>query len=233
MYPINKFNIFFLALTCLFTVNNVVATEVSMPNKDINVVLVGASIGNSWKFDELPGRLGLDGFKLEFVPVFDSFDKSSAVDEIINRSELPDVVIIKECSVYFPGDMANYKSKIKQWAEQLAEKNVDVVFATSVPVSEQTGVVSKIKSLIKGVMGKPDKMKQLTAYNDWLREVASQQGIEVLDLEAVLRISDEVRYMDPRYDRGDHVHLNPEAYTVLDQAGKNLLLKMKVEHSGN
>lgn len=229
MYLINKFNISFFALACLFAVSNVVATEVNMPNKDINVVLVGASIGNSWKFDELPERLGLDGFKLKFIPIFDSFDKSLAVDEIINRSELPDVVIIKECSVYFPGDMADYKNKIRQWTDQLTEKGINVVFATSVPVSEQTGLVSKVKGLVKGVMGKPNKMKQLTAYNDWLREVASQRDIEVLDLEAVLRVSDEVRYMDPKYDRGDHVHLNPEAYRVLDQAGKDLLLKIKAE----
>ncbi len=231
MYLINKFSIFVLALACLLAVSDVVATEVNMPNEDINVVLIGASIGNGWKFNELPDRLGLDGFKLEFVPVFDAFDKSPAIDDIINRSELPDVVIIKECSVYFPGNMADYQDKIRQWAEQLAEKNIDVIFATSVPVSERTGLVSKVKGLIKGVMGKPDKMKQLTAYNDWLRDVASQRDIDVLDLEAVLRVSDEVRYMDPKYDRGDHVHLNSDAYKTLDQVGKDLLLKIKAEHS--
>jgi len=233
LYLISRFNIFLLALTGLFAVNNVVAVEVDMPEKDINVVLIGASIGNGWKFNELPERLGLEGFKLEFVPVFDTFDKSPAVDEIIKRSELPDVVIIKECSVYFPGNVADYKSKIRRWVEQLNGENIDVVFVTSVPVSERTGMVSKIKRLIKGVMGKPDKMEQLIAYNDWLREVASQKGIDVLDLEAVLRVSDEVHYMNPRYDRGDHVHLNAEAYKTMDQVGKDLLLKIKAEHSGN
>ena len=227
----NRVNIFLFALTCLFMVSDVVAVEENMPDQDVKVVLVGASIGNGWKFNELADRVGADGFQLEFMPIYDSFDKSSAIDEIINRNELPDVVIIKECSVYFPGDIAGYKNKILQWRAQLADKGIEVVFATSVPVSERTGITSKVKSLVKGVMGKPDKMEQLTAYNDWLRETAEEQGLIVLDLEAALRVSDENRHMAPRYDRGDHVHLNQDAYKVLDQTGQELLLKIKERHT--
>ncbi|MCF6218079.1 MAG: SGNH/GDSL hydrolase family protein [Gammaproteobacteria bacterium] len=231
MYLKNKFNVFLFVMGSLFMASVSMAVEDKMPDNDINVVLVGASIGNGWKFDELAERVDADGFNLEFVAIYDSFDKSSAIDELISRNELPDVVIIKECSVYFPGDIADYKKKITQWTAQLAEKNIDVVFATSVPVSEQTGLTSKIKSVIKGVMGKPNKMKQLTAYNDWLREVAEKQGLAVLDLEAALRVSNENRYMDPKYDRGDHVHLNPEAYKALDQVGGDFLSKIKADRS--
>jgi len=231
LYLKNKFNLCLFIVVSLFMVSEVGAVEENMPNKEINVVLVGASIGNAWKFNELAERVGADGFQLEFIPLYDSFDKSLAIDDIVSRSELPDVVIIKECSVYFPGDMADYKNKITQWTQQLAEKNIDVVFATSVPVSERTGVTSKVKGLIKGIMGKPDKMKQLAAYNDWLREVAEQRGLAVLDLEATLRVSDENRYMNPKYDRGDHVHLNADAYQALDKLGKEFLSKIKVTHS--
>jgi len=231
LYLKNKFNLCLFIVVSLFMVSEVGAVEENMPNKDINVVLVGASIGNAWKFNELAERVGADGFQLEFIPLYDSFDKSLAIDDLVSRSELPDVVIIKECSVYFPGDMSDYKNKITQWTQQLAEKNIDVVLATSVPISEVPGFTRKIKDLIKGVMGKPEKMKQLTAYNDWLREVAEQRGLVVLDLEAALRVSDENRYMNPKYDRGDHVHLNADAYLALDKLGKEFLSKIKETHS--
>jgi len=228
---LNKLNVCLFAAACLFMVSELMATETNLPSKDIQVVLIGASIGNSWKFNELPDRVGLENFKLEFIPVFDSFDKSPAISDILNRDALPDVVIIKECSVYFPGDVDAYKRKVIQWVGQLSEKQIDVVLATSVPISELTSFKSKVKSFLKSVFGKPDKMKQLTAYNDWLREYANQNDLGLLDLEAALRVSDEIRYMDPKYDRGDHVHLNQHAYKTLDQTAKSILLTVRRGYS--
>ena len=190
---------------------------------DKNIVLIGASVGNGWKFPELQNRKNLSGYKLEFIPVFDSFDKGPAIDTLLMRENKPDTVIIKECSVYFPGDLADYKNKVASWVAALQKNNITPVLATSVPPGEPAGVTAKIKESIKGAIGKPRKIDNLMEYNDWIRSFAKEKGLKVLDLEATLRISAENRYLDPVYDRGDKVHLNAEAYKKLDEVAEKLL----------
>ena len=203
------------------------ADDITASDKKINVALVGASIGNGWKFHDLPERVGLEGFDLEFIPVFDTFDKSPAIDQLLSRENLPNVVIIKECSVYFPGDLDDYKNKIQHWATLLKNKDIDVVLATSVPTAEPQGWLSSAKGFVKEILGKPNKMKQLTSYNDWLREYSKKSNFMLLDLEASLRVSDQDRFMKPQYDRGDYVHLNESAYRVLDQVAYEFLLEVE------
>lgn len=191
------------------------------------VVLIGASIGNGWKFPELPNRKNISGFELEFIPVFDSFDKTPALEKVFKKEKTPDVVIIKECSVYFPGQIDAYKSKIMEWTSKLKEKGIKPVLATSVPSGKPDSIAYDLKQMVKSVLGKPKKIDQLTEYNNWLRSFASDNNIVVLDFEKALRISDDNRYLNPKYDRGDYTHLNSEAYNVLDDVAEDFLAKIK------
>lgn len=198
-------------------------------NELTKVVLVGASIGKGWDFSNLPSRTGLTGYKLEYIGVFDTFDKSPAIDNILTRAtDMPNAVIIKECSVYFPGDIENYKKQIISWVTQLKLKGIEPILATSVPPGEPTGIVHKIKSLVKSLIGKPKKIDQLMVYNQWIRDYAQKEDVKVLDLEELLRVSDNAsRYLNPKFDRGDFTHLKPEAYKLLDEAIQPILVSLK------
>src|SRR5262245_59200087 len=95
------------------------ATPVAKP---VRVVLIGASIGQEWNLSELPARLRFPAYEFEALQAW-QFDKSEKVDETLIRparkfhltpsyfkgffrdSPKPaDVVILKECSSYFPND---------------------------------------------------------------------------------------------------------------------------------
>lgn len=200
-------------------------SAVEIEQSDIDYVLVGASIGNGWKFNELTARTGIKDKKLEFIGVFDSFDKSPVLNEIYRRKNKPKAVIIKECSVYFPGDTKKYKEMVTKWVSELKANDIEPVLATTVPPGKPEGLVYKIKSFVKGILGKKNKFEEISSYNDWLREYSRTSGYRVLDLEKELRYSDHNRHLNPEYDRGDFTHLNSKAYQKLDNAMVQFLNK--------
>lgn len=188
-----------------------------------HVVLIGASIGQAWHLAEWPSRMGISGFKAESIPAW-QFDKTEVLDEVLNRPrrkfrptrtylkslfqpplEKPNIVILKECSSYFPGDMTVYKSSVRHWVSQLREKHVTVVLATVVPVTEARARQNA------------GKQESLVEYNDWLREYAREQGITLLDMETALRSPRDGRFLREEYAAADGTHLNAAAYAVLDK----------------
>ncbi len=193
-------------------------------NKEI--ILIGASVAKNWKFPELVTRKKLKGYKLDFMPVFDTFDKSPAIKDIIKREKKPNAVIIKECSVYFPGDINLYKNRVKEWVNELKNNHIEPILATTVPSGKPDGIIYKLKYFIKSISGRPKKIDSITEYNEWVRDFSKKNGIKVLDLERILRVSDSNRYLKPKYDRGDFTHLNDKAYLVLDDFMVNFLNKM-------
>jgi len=204
------------------------ANAMEKPDKeDVNIVLIGASIGKGWDFPDLPKRVGIDGYKLEYMGVFDSFDKTPAINKVLDRDQKPDAVIVKECSVYFPGDLESYKNSIMTWVSELRQKGITPILATSVPPGEPDSMWFDFKQFIKGLMGKPKKIDSVVLYNNWLRQYATDNKIKLFDLEKILRISDKNRHMKAEYDRGDHTHVNKNAYKVMDDNIKQFLLTMK------
>ena len=96
--------VFFVA--CGFSTN--LKGDMEMDRK--HVVLLGASVGREWNITSLPERLNNQNYAFEYVG-FSGFDKSEALKEIFTREEnKPDIVILKECAAYFPGDFEHYKS---------------------------------------------------------------------------------------------------------------------------
>ena len=210
-----------LMISFLFFTGAVRAME--QINDSNGIILIGASVGKGWDFPDLPHRIGIKNRKLEYIGVFDTFDKSSALEKILERTIKPKVVIIKECSVYFPGDIKSYKIKIKKWVSNLQRNNIEPVLATTVPVGKSKGIVYRLKNIVRNVIGKKNKGNAITEYNEWICDYAAKNGIKILDLERALRLSDDNRYLDPKYDRGDFTHLNKDAYLILDIVMGDLL----------
>jgi len=200
------------------------SADISMSHagKTHHVVLIGASIGQSWHLAEWPARVKASGFSAESVPAW-QFDKSEVLEEVLMRParkfhptrtylrslfhatpRKPNIVILKECSSYFPGDLSMYQRSTEDWVSRLQAKQIQVILATVVPVTRSRATQN------------PGKQETLLKYNEWIREFAIQHGLKVLDLEAVLRVDDSDKYLREEFAATDGSHLNSVAYAVLD-----------------
>lgn len=198
-----------------------------------HVLLVGASVGQGWQLSGLPARKNIENYTFESVAAW-QFDKTDAVDEILIRPRRkfrlsrsyfkgffkpspvrPDLVIIKECAAYFPGDFEVYKGLTIKWINQIRAAKIDVMLATVAPVTKERE--QKQKGKIEGI----------NKYNEWLRTYAQQEGIPLLDIAATLRSDAERGYLREGLTSGDGLHLNSQAYALLD----NLLFETCLSNS--
>ena len=181
------------------------------------VVLVGASIGQGWHFDKIPERLKFPDNVIFGNRTIYEFDKGRAIASLANLPVPVSAVIIKQCSAYFPRELNKAKENVVSWIEQLAKAGIKPVLATIVPVT-------------KGKSAKaPDKFKSLLAYNDFVRDYGRKKNIQILDLEASLRIGSKDRHMQDKYAIDDGVHLKPIAYhEALDGLVVPLLKRLKI-----
>lgn len=182
-----------------------------------NILYIEASTVNRWKIREWPERQNVDNVSIDFKAVYD-FDKTDAlIQSIQNTENKHDIIILQECSVYFPGNLDKYKESIKNWISIIKDNNILPVIATTVPPAKSTSMVDKIKSAIKQyILFKPSQIDQVLEFNTWLRDFTMNNNIHLIDLEKELRINDEDRYMNPIYDSGDNIHINKSAYDKLD-----------------
>ena len=205
--------------------------ENKISSKPCRVLLLGASVGQEWNLSDLPKRINNNKYTFEIVAVF-SFDKSKALDEILMRPkrrfhftrtylkslfkpalQKPNVIIIKECAAYFPGDLEKYKTLVQKWVSQIVSADSKPVLATVVPVTQEHS--QKRSGRLTGIL----------EYNDWIREYTRESGINCLDLEAALRISDKDRTLSPDLTSSDGLHLNRKAYDILDRILEDFLIK--------
>lgn len=188
-----------------------------------HILLIGASIGQDWRLAEWPTRTGNSGYTAESLAVWE-FDKSPAVVEALMRPRrpfrltrtwfkglfapapaVPDIVILKECSSYFPRELGSAEAAFAGWAKELRTRGKTIVLATVVPVTATRSARD------------PGKQQSLRRFNEWVRRHASEQGYAVLDLEAAMRDDSAEGYMRDAYTSGDGSHLNAAAYHVLDE----------------
>lgn len=204
----------------IVTAGTVSAVESTLDN--LHVTLVGASIGQEWKLTELPQRRTLKDVQLEALQVW-QFDKSEVVEELLlrparkfelTRSYLagffkpspqpPDVIVLKECSAYFPSNLEADKTMVQRWVKQISDKGIGVMLATTVPVTQARAA------------REPGKMDGIRAYNAWVREYAHKHDIVLMDLEKTLSTDGAENYLRDDLTSGDGSHLNRKAYDLLD-----------------
>jgi lysophospholipase L1-like esterase len=187
-----------------------------------HLVLIGASIGQSWHMAEWPLRAPAPSFTAESLAQW-QFDKTESVDAVLLRPQMkftlsrawlqsfvhppqkPDIVILKECSSYFPGPMTDYQARMSQWVRRLQERGIRPILATVVPVTRARATSN------------PGKQPALLEFNGWLRRYAREQSLAVLDLEAALREESNAAYLREDFAAPDGSHLNAAAYARLDQ----------------
>ena len=195
----------------------------------MHLVLIGASIGQGWRLSDWPARLHIVDFTAESIPAW-QFDKSEVLDEVLMRParkfhptrtylkslfqappRKPDIVILKECSSYFPGNLLVYEHSIEDWVGRLQARGTTVVLATVVPVT---------RTRAQRDLG---KQESLLKYNEWIRQYAEQHDLNVLDLEAALHDGGTEKYLRDDFATADGSHLNAAAYAVLDEVLRTFL----------
>ena len=194
------------------------ATAPDAAPRPLRIVLIGASIARGWQLDGFAARTGRSDVAVEYVGEY-GFDKSKSLAAVLARAgDRPDVVILKECGAYFPGDQAAYEAMIRRWVDALRAAGVVPVVATVGPVAAPQGVVASLKDFVKRwVLRREDQNAAIARYNAWLRGYAAEQKLAVLDLEAALSAAEGGPHLDPRYDGGDGLHLSEQAYPILDR----------------
>jgi len=175
------------------------------------VVLVGASVGESWDFPSLPARVGAPNSVFGFRPKL-GYDKRDVLDRLVAVPTKPDKVIIKECAAYMPREVDNAIGKIPGWVDMLRSRDIVPILATCCPVTEANDKAN------------PGRQKAIEKFNDFIRSYAADHGVEVLDLEKALRIGDVDRRLKEEFAQTDGLHLMPEAYTVLDRMAPTVLI---------
>lgn len=201
--------------------------------KKTRVVLIGASIGQAWELSDFAHRAHDDSVVVESIAAW-QYDKSDALDELLMRPnrkpkltlsylkgffqpdpQPADVIILKECSSYFPGDLKRYKASMIDWIQRAQSAGKGVMVATVVPVTRKRAEMDK------------GKMEVIREYNDWIRAYARQEKLALLDLESALRDNDKERFLRGDLTIGDGSHLNKKAYDILDKLLERELSQMR------
>jgi len=185
--------------------------------KTINVTYIEASIGQRWDLPKWPERVGKSDISIDFHPVYD-FDKSTVLKQALSAKRKPDVVVLQECSVYFPGDLVADQQKVQSWVAQIRAAGAQPIIATTVPPAQSQGKWQDLKDTIKVyLLGRESQYKQIIAFNDWLRIYTRQENIPLMDFEAALRIDPKNRHMNEVFNVGDGIHINKQGYAILDK----------------
>jgi len=197
------------------------------------VILLGASIGQRWNLPDLPKRMNERRHAFEALQEW-QYDKSRILDETLMRParkfrftpnyfrglfmpppQPADLIILKECSSYFPSDMHRNKDLIQRWVREIRQKKIAVMLSTVVPVTRERA------------QRDPGKQEGISEFNDWVRTYAEEQGLPLLDLEWALRVDDKDCYLYDEFHSGDGSHLNRKAYTILDELLVRSLVKVR------
>ncbi|MFN8008879.1 MAG: hypothetical protein U0V70_18010 [Terriglobia bacterium] len=168
--------------------------------RDQYFVLVGASIGKAWEFQNVPRILKLDPAIVFGDRACYQFDKTREIKRLIQMRPMVSGVILKECASYFPRDIDASIISIESWVAMLRGAGIKPFLATAVPVTRENDRQN------------PGRMKSIEAYNAQIRDFAAREQIGVLDLERALEISQDGKYLNPAYAQQDGLHLVQKAY---------------------
>ena len=186
------------------------------------IVFIGASIGRNWDLKTYHERKSINDYKILFEHGGSQFDKTKKIRKIIQGNSPPSIMIIKECAVYFPGDTVRYKELILSWIDISRKNNVELILTTVIPVSHfHRYILVFIDCLIKNRLKFTDawnniRYKEISAYNDWIRNISKENKINLLDFAEILS-STKDGFLLLKYSRIDGLHINKHAYNVLDE----------------
>lgn len=196
----------------------------TMDNKQNFIIVIGASYAKSWQPEQIAGlavvNKGIGG--QETHEVLERFTK-----DVIDLNPKPKAVIIwgfiNDIFRSPPSELEKEKEEIKanyQAMLKLArENNITPILTTELTITSPHGVTNWAKDLIGSILGKEsyqDKInKHVLEINGWIRELANENNIALLDFEQLV-IDDDGR-RKKKYSTEDGSHISKEAYDLFTQ----------------
>jgi lysophospholipase L1-like esterase len=185
------------------------------------MVLIGASYAGGWD----PGR-PIAGYRLvnKGVNGQQSFEMLARFEtDVIGLK--PDVVIIWGfINDVFRSDRAQIDQTLRRTRESIVamvelsrKAGVTPVLATEVTIRSKHGWVEAAQTMVGRLLGKSSYQDYINGHvleiNRWVSDMATREGIVLLDLEGVLSDSDHVRRKE--YSQPDGSHISARGYETI------------------
>jgi hypothetical protein len=207
-----------------------------MEEKKVNIVLIGASIGKGWNIENFPLRSKMHHISIKYYHGGSDFDKTEKINEILNSTDPPDILIIKECAAYFPGDLLRYQKLLMKWVINCNEKKVIPILSTVIPVTRSHEIKKNLYYFIRGRSldlfksnpFKNSRLKSIMVYNEWLQIFTEENDIILLDLAKSL-IKNGKDYLNPSIAQIDGLHISKNGYEKLDLELKKILDNINIK----
>ncbi len=206
---------FALATCAMFS-----GASVSVAANQPLLVITGASYAASWKTPALPGYTVVNKGKggEETKQVLARFDAEVLALE-------PDTVLIwGHINNYHRAPGGDLEAAKKQaWADihemirRARARQVNVVLATEITLSEAVGFTNRAIAFINSLRGKTSYAARINepvrAVNEQIRQYAREHGLRVLDIEKLFDDGEGFRKVE--YSDEDGSHVSPAGYAAL------------------
>jgi len=200
-------------------------------------VILGASYASGWGEPPLPG----------FARVINRGVSGEETGDMLKRFDR-DVVAARPAAVIIWGHVNNItraaperleatKREAREHYRQMVQKaranGIEVILATEVPWAEPTGLVDNLRAWIGKLRGKESYAQRVSGHvrelNAYVRELATREGILVLDFEQVFANEEGTRKAE--FSAKDGSHISPAGYAALTEYADRQL-RRSVQRTG-
>jgi lysophospholipase L1-like esterase len=192
----------------------------AVAHPDGPVVLFGTSYAKSWNLQQIG-----------HIPVVNRGRAGDRTVELLARFE-KDVIGIQPRAVIIwgfdndlldppPGGfreaMAHVRDSVLQMVDRARTAGIEPILATEVTMGERAGVYEALADRAEWLLGRMTEQdrinRQVLDGDEWLRQLAREQSIFLLDLQPIL--SDQFHYRRPEFAATDGAHISKSGYDAL------------------
>lgn len=203
----------------------------NMPEADSKtMVLIGASYAGGWD----PGK-PIAGYRLvnKGVNGQQSFEMLARFEADVLGLKPDAVIIWGFINDVFRSDRALIDQTLRRTREsiltmvELARKaGVIPVLATEVTIRRKYGLIESVETIVGKLLGKSSYQDYINGHvietNRWISDIATREGVVLLDLEAVLSDSQHERRKE--YSQPDGSHISVRGYEAVTQYAESRLM---------
>jgi lysophospholipase L1-like esterase len=184
------------------------------------LVIIGASYAADWGTPQIPGytvrNAGIGGEETkDMLERFDRDVVAARADAVLIWGHINSIHRAPR------GDFAGAAERVQDDYEAMMAKagqaGITVILATEISLTEAMGWTDRAYGLVAGLLGKRSYSSRINehvrAVNEWLRALANEKGVRLLDFEEALDDGNGFRRRE--FTREDGSHVTEAAYGVL------------------
>lgn len=204
-------------------------TETSIAPKAVQVVIIGASYAKGWTPTELGGfkvvNRGVGGEEThEMLARFDRDVTAQAPRAVIIWGFIND--IFRSTPEAVEKKLVRSRENINAMIDKAQSKGITPILATEVTLPVRDSWSERVAGWIGALRGKQGYQDYVNGHvlemNRWLRRLAAEKKLTLLDFEKVLADSNNRRKLE--YATPDGTHLSPQAYEALTKYAQHMNL---------